>query len=120
LVLAHCLLGLDRPGEAEEILHRAVETAKRYQGGHRSFIADIELEHGDCLIALKRYPEAEMRLNSAFRFKSGAGEDTLETLVKLVELYTAWEKPDEAAAWRERLDALDAAGEPADEPGENR
>ena len=35
-----------------------------------------------------------------------------EALQRLVDLYTAWGKPDEAAKWQEKLDALKGAAKP--------
>ncbi len=63
---------------------------------------EIVLHHAQCLSKLRRYEDAETMLLAI--------EDRTADVIKvLVELYEAWDKPDEAAEWRAKLP------EPADD-----
>jgi hypothetical protein len=59
---------------------------------------------GGCLIKLKRYREAEEHLLVAYAgLKAARGEQhdlTRRTVSRLIELYEAWGKPDQAAPYR--------------------
>ena len=59
---------------------------------------------GACLTQLKRYPEAEEQLLAAYAgLKTVRGEQhalTRKAVSRLIELYEAWGKPDQAAPYR--------------------
>ncbi len=62
----------------------------------RPWLAEIVLHHAECLSKLRRYEDAETMLL--------ATEDRTAGVIRaLVELYEAWDKPDEAAQWRAKL-----------------
>ena len=62
---------------------------------------------GSALRDLGRFEEAEARLLEAFEMQAaewGEGHaQTQGTVAALGALYDAWGRPDEAAAWRERI-----------------
>ena len=62
---------------------------------------------GATLVALSRYDEAEAVLLDAHRdltaLPGPPGRDARTTLTRLVALYTAWGRPDRAAAYRRLL-----------------
>ena len=68
---------------------------------------NIDILWARCLTGLGRYPEAEPPLMHAYAvFDSTQGTEndrTQRAMAGLVKLYTAWEKPDEAAAWQARI-----------------
>ena len=57
---------------------------------------EIVLHHAECLTMLRRYEDAETTLLAI-------ENRTADMIRVLVELYEAWDKPDEAAEWRARL-----------------
>ncbi|HEX5082600.1 MAG TPA: tetratricopeptide repeat protein, partial [Blastocatellia bacterium] len=63
---------------------------------------------GECLIKLKRYREAEVELLTAFAgLKAALGDrhaQTRKTAGRLIELYEAWGKPDQAETYRAALE----------------
>jgi tetratricopeptide (TPR) repeat protein/predicted Ser/Thr protein kinase len=70
--------------------------------------------HGKCLTRLGRYAEAEAALlksveilEAAFGPAHGRTTGAISTLA---DLYDAWEKPEQAAQWRGRLEALARSG----------
>jgi len=75
--------------------------------GHR-FTSIFRRNHGRVLVRLERYPEAQQELLRAHReLQSAVGDhhrDTQAAVRRLVELYAAWGKPNDASAWTARLD----------------
>jgi thioredoxin-like negative regulator of GroEL len=59
---------------------------------------------GACLTKLRRYKEAEEQLLTAYTgLKTARGEQhdlTRKTVTRLIELYEAWGKPDQAVPYR--------------------
>ncbi len=93
--------------EAEPLLERVVEASTRGLGVEHWYTAYYRVSHGRCLLAMGKHAEAEERLLAAHRrlvevFGEGHGY-VVVTVRSLVELYEAWGKPDEAAAWRAKL-----------------
>ena len=83
-------------------------------------LADV----GKALLDAKAYADAEPLLLAGYE---GAKKHTsqvsprgrsnlMSTLERLVRLYDAWDKPDEAAKWRKELEAQKTAAEPAVKP----
>ena len=68
---------------------------------------------GGVLLAQKKYADAEPLLRAGYDgLKERAakippqGKVRLsEAIQRLIDLYTAWDKPDQAAEWRKKLDA---------------
>jgi hypothetical protein len=75
---------------------------------------------GETLTGLKRFQDAEGQLLAARKGlltpqsipldERWRLRDESATLERLVRLYDAWSKPDEAAKWRKELEARKAAG----------
>ncbi len=104
-------------GKAEEaagFFGEAVRIADRaWPEGHR-FRAEFHRNYGACLTELKRYEEAESQLRLSHRLCNRALDsdpDRTRTVVQnLIELYTSWGKPTEAAAWTARLQRINHDG----------
>jgi tetratricopeptide (TPR) repeat protein len=72
---------------------------------------------GAILLAQKRYSEAEKLLRSAYdgimqlpdKMPPEARRTLRTTVQRLVQLYEAWDKPDQAAEWRAKLEKLPEA-----------
>ncbi len=67
-------------------------------------LAYVQTDLGSCLTELARYADAEPQLLEAYEsIKTKRGlqhKKTIETLERIVALYIAWDKPDQAAAYR--------------------
>ena len=82
---------------------------ERMPEGHwRIALADSKL--GACLVALRRYEEAEPLLLDGYdgvEAKLGGGDSrTVQTVEHLVELYEAWSRPESAARYRAILEGM--------------
>jgi tetratricopeptide (TPR) repeat protein/predicted Ser/Thr protein kinase len=103
---ARALRGLGRAEEAESVARYVVETMERELPENIRLPAS-RCEHGRCLTALGRYGEAEEELLSVYererRLFGPASVGTQGCLDALVALYAAWDRPQEAQAWREKL-----------------
>jgi DNA repair ATPase RecN len=67
---------------------------------------------GQCLIQTNRLDEAEqhlLRVEQLSRRYTVRPEDARRLLKQLVELYAAWNKPEEAERWRRQLQQTQAA-----------
>jgi hypothetical protein len=62
---------------------------------------------GACLLAERRYPEAEDMLLDARRqleaLPASGGAEMKVVIARLIDLYVAWGKPDKAASFRAQL-----------------
>ncbi|MGI8980660.1 MAG: tetratricopeptide repeat protein [Pirellulaceae bacterium] len=88
--------------------------AERVQEARQSYAADcpplavVLADNGKILLDAKAYADAErLLLEAQGGLKQSEGESgRLRNVVEwLVELYEAWDKPDEAAKWRKELEA---------------
>jgi eukaryotic-like serine/threonine-protein kinase len=69
---------------------------------------------GGALLGQKKYAEAEPLLRTGYEglkeraanFPPEGKVRVTEAIQRLIDLYTAWDKPDQAAEWRKKLDAL--------------
>ena len=100
-----------KPAEGEPPAREALEIfGKSLPAGH-SHIAETESVLGGCLTLSGRYGEAEpLLLRSYPVLKARTGQQSLQTrnaLQRLVALYLAWDKPNEAATYREELATID-------------
>jgi tetratricopeptide (TPR) repeat protein len=110
LVLAHiaqaeCLMALQRFDEAEELLRRATELQRKYYGVWPVRIAMVESLLGDCLTRAGKFEDAETLLICSFQAIQASDwalpqAQQEEVVRRLVYLYQAWHKPDQAAAYR--------------------
>jgi tetratricopeptide (TPR) repeat protein/tRNA A-37 threonylcarbamoyl transferase component Bud32 len=107
--LARTLVEQGRFDDAEELYVWILEVVhRRRPEGHRE-IASVEREWGRCLTGLGRYEEAEeVLLRSCdwwVRNRGAQDRFTHRVMVRVVELYEAWNKPEKVAEWRRRLEA---------------
>jgi serine/threonine protein kinase/tetratricopeptide (TPR) repeat protein len=93
-----------RSREAETHLREALAIRTRLLPKGNQLIGISEGALGECLTSQKRYAEAEpLLLRSYGTIKEVQGEhgpSTLEAAVRLLSLYQAWGKPNEAARYR--------------------
>ncbi|MDZ4780179.1 MAG: protein kinase, partial [Planctomycetia bacterium] len=119
------LLGQQKYDEAEQLLRESLNEAERQQDYNSdTFVRMSELSgaltgqaHGlkqtNPGAAEQKLLEAESLLKTAFADLNTRVEErddwmkarVNETLERLIELYTEWDKPDEAAKWRQALEA---------------
>ncbi len=93
--------------ELESIRRRQLETILAEGGAEDFDTGCLRGELGKCLTRMARYPEAEEQLLEAHRvLHTAVGDDhmrTIRAVRALVDLYDAWDKPDQAAQWRAKL-----------------
>jgi serine/threonine protein kinase/tetratricopeptide (TPR) repeat protein len=122
-MLGRILLKQQKFNEAEGVLRPAlaVRTAKQ-PNNWTTLVTRYAL--GGALAGLARFAEAEPLLVSAYeglakRVTALPAEGKVrlkETLELLVRLYASWGKPEQSAAWQQKLDEFKATGaQPADE-----
>jgi serine/threonine protein kinase/class 3 adenylate cyclase len=91
----------------------------RLQDGHL-WIAESRGWLGKCLAAQKRYDEAEPLLtqsyNSYVQVRGALDCESQEALKNLVDLYTAWGKPDKASEYRAKQTQTDGQRQVAAKP----
>ncbi len=101
LNLASAWREMGKLDEAEALFTKALETAKRVLPAGDRMIANCQSGYGVCLTKLEQFPEAQEQLLAAYeRIKGTIGEGEQRTLKRLVELYEAWGKAEEAEKWR--------------------
>jgi tetratricopeptide (TPR) repeat protein/predicted Ser/Thr protein kinase len=108
--LAETLIGLGevlaaegQAQEAEAMLRQALEIRRKTLPKDHPGVAEAESALGACLTRLGKFDEAESLLLASYpilRSKQSASPSTEEAGRHLVELYEAWGKPDQAAAYR--------------------
>ncbi|MCP3963877.1 MAG: serine/threonine protein kinase [bacterium] len=106
LGLSRVLLAAGRPGEAEPAFRESLEMWRQWpdewlmRAGTQSLL-------GGCLTELERYAESEPLLvesHAAFEEKRTASHPSTKRAVgRLIGLYEAWGRPEEAARYRARL-----------------
>ncbi|MDB5324368.1 MAG: pknB 8 [Phycisphaerales bacterium] len=103
-------LGPDRAEETEATYKRALQhwtSANNGAGKASAGTARAARALGLFYVSQKKYDQAERQLLNAQRHFQNQGRDgaepRLDTTADLVALYTAWNKPKEAAQWRDRL-----------------
>lgn len=83
----------------------AIRRAELSEGSPR--IAEAETLLAACLLKQDRFEEAERLLLGCYsvleKARTRASPITQAAMHQLIELYEAWDKPDEAARWREKL-----------------
>jgi len=107
LVLGQVLTAQGEPARGEAHLREALAIRKKVLPPGHFLISLIESALGESLAAQRRYVEAEPLLMQCFNdLKSSQGAQhpsTTEALRRLVTLYEAWGKPEQAAHFRARL-----------------
>jgi tetratricopeptide (TPR) repeat protein len=114
------LLSQKKYGDAELVLRDCVAIReKKAADDWTTFNTRSML--GEALVGLKRFGEAERLLVAGYEGirarrekipKEIRGIRESEAAERLVALYDAWQKPDEAARWRARIAVLRTAAEP--------
>jgi tetratricopeptide (TPR) repeat protein len=108
--LACVLCKLDRPADAEPLFREVLQWLAQGKPPHMSDgDAGLHaLHYGECLLLLKRYPEAEAQLLEALRAAGQTpgnydeAKSTVQTARKrLVEVYDFMEAPEKAATYRD-------------------
>jgi eukaryotic-like serine/threonine-protein kinase len=104
--VAISLIGLERSEEAEELLLEGLEIAEEVLPAGHEVILRFHTRLGDCLIGQSEYEEAEARLMTAYEgFRKSLGDShhkVRTTMSLLIRLYTEWDRPEQAEAWREK------------------
>lgn len=104
-LLARVLIGQSRAAEAEPLIRTALESAVATAGNPN--IGFFRTTLGNCLTARGRYDEAEAELLKAMQEFESTGSLAQfrgrQCLKALAALYDAWNKPEQAAAFRARL-----------------
>ncbi len=105
--LASALRDMGKLDQAEPLYRQALETARRVLPVNDRRIPQYQSAYGGCLTILGRFDEAQEHLLAGYEgLKAAWGEEhkrTRKTLQRLVELYEAWSKPEQAAEWRAKL-----------------
>ncbi len=113
---AQQLLVQGRVEEAEAEFRQLVRVAKAILPPGNWYVAELQGEHGECLLRLRRYAQAEIPLLASYEvLKTVRGQQhayTIEAVERLIRLYDGWGKPEEAARWRAMFSDLrqEAAG----------
>ncbi len=120
LTLGHCLRDQGKIDEAERLFGEAAETFRTRRLEKDPWLGGALMNLGYCHTRMGRYAEAEPELLEGYRIKKAVHEEghplLVEATQRLVGLYEAWEKPEQAAQWRARLPEEPL---PADEPLES-
>ncbi len=90
--------------EADIVLREAVGSFRAALGEEFWETANARSHHGECLTKIGQYENAEQELLTGYdRLSNALGKDhrnTLQALERLVDLYEAWGRLNEAAKWR--------------------
>ena len=99
--------------EAESLHRQTLQIRRRVLGDEHPHTAFSRSHLGDCLTRMGRYDEAEQELLQAIRTLGTDKRDyrTRQARGLLVALYEVWSKPEEAASWRAKFEALEVAQE---------
>jgi hypothetical protein len=97
------------PEAAEPELRAWLEKLEADPSADPVWVAEARSDWGACLVQLGRHAEAEQALLLAYRVFRPDGAAPAQvteraTVKRLVELYQAWNKPEEAARYRALLE----------------
>ncbi|HET9209750.1 MAG TPA: serine/threonine-protein kinase [Thermoanaerobaculia bacterium] len=103
--LAAVLVAERKAAEAEPLARKALAILRvKAPPSWHWRIADTESVLGGCLTALGRFPEAEQLLLESYpilqKDKGDGAKHAAEARQRIVDLYTAWGKPERLAAYR--------------------
>ena len=112
--------------EAATLFEETVARARRAWPGRHWMTGVLLGNYGKTLTELQHYQDAETRLLEGHEFVlAGLGPNhwrTINQIESLAILYDAWDKPEQAAKWREKLPTEQeavAVAVASDKPGEN-
>ena len=107
------LVRLDRAGEALPLFEKEWAVVSKVLPEDHPFRGNFQRNRGECFMDLGRLDEAETCFLEAWKALEHAQAarrmDALNTLRMLASFYRVMEKDDEAAAWEEKAEALEAA-----------
>ena len=108
--VASALMQRGQHAEAIGLLRQAETITKKLLPATRVQLAGVYQKLGRCFVALEDYAHAEPALRKAFviqrkREKGTQGDDRIDVLEDMVDLYDAWGRPAKAAAYRDTLAA---------------
>ncbi len=111
------LLAQGRIEEAEAEYSRLVAISRVILPPQNWYVAQLQGEHGECLMKLGRYTKAELPLLASFEgLQASYGDDhrrTIDAIRRLIRLYETWGKPAQAAEWTTYLLTVTSnAGQP--------
>jgi tetratricopeptide (TPR) repeat protein len=123
--LGRCLLRAGKPEKAEAILRECLSLRARDQPDDWN-TCDTRSQMGDVLLSQKKYAEAEPLLLAGYEGLKQCADKipaadkvrVTEALDRLVRLYEATGKPDEAAKWRAERATYDSSRTPYAAPGQ--
>ena len=100
-------------GKAESIYRELLES-QTVVGQERAVTHLAKLAIGRNLILQEKYADAEPFLMAGYEGlkanqEPGRDQRMAQAIRRLVEFYTAWQKPDEAAKWQNELEKLSTA-----------
>jgi tetratricopeptide (TPR) repeat protein len=109
--VASALMQRGQHAEAIGLLRQAEAITKKLLPATRLQLAGVYQKLGRCFVALEDYAHAEPALRKAFviqrkREKGTQGDDRIDVLEDMVDLYDAWGRPAKAAAYRDTLAAF--------------
>ena len=114
-LLGQILVDTDRAAEAEQPLRDALEVLQDTLGEGHWRVARSQSALGACLAALDRFDEAQpLLLESYSAIERACGPEdgrTREALQRVIELYEAWGKPEQADRYRALLSDLPDASD---------
>jgi len=112
--MASLLNAQNRHTESKQLLHESLPIHVRVMGEDHWRTAEARSLLGEALTGLGQHGEAEPLLLAAYERLDAAlpagrrAKELPRAIERIVRLYEAWGKPDQAAQWRARLDELNA------------
>ena len=119
--LADVQQAVGRLDESCDLYRETLEVQTAMLGPQHAETVATTVGLGTSLLRQEKYAEAESHLTGAREALQARQQKNLpnfslrpsEVLERLVELYTAWDRPDEAAKWRKELEAKTAVEQSA-------
>jgi serine/threonine protein kinase len=111
--LAKCYGAQEKHSKAEEIFQRLLRSQRNIRTHDSGEVIETTLALAKCQLAQRKYAATESTLLQAYaglkRQREPMRRESMQFkqvfFQRLVELYDAWGKPDEAAKWRKELEA---------------
>lgn len=112
--LAVVLFERGKLAKAEPFFRKALKTFEKTLPSGHSLISTARSSLGGIMVSLGRFDEAEpFLLKSYEQLKATVGPDhptSRATINRIISMYTLWNKPGEAAKWRERVGRVTVSG----------
>ncbi|MCG3161297.1 MAG: Serine/threonine-protein kinase PknD [Acidobacteria bacterium] len=103
-MLSKALIVAGRPHHAAPFLQEAMEKYRKQNNASSNYSSAAAGILGECLTLLKRYEEAERLLNASYDglkpIRGAQSPEMVEARQRLVKLYDAWGRPEQAARFR--------------------